>query len=119
MECLVEAVEVSICPPQIPHRLTRARTRAAALGSRGLTARVWHSLVRTSLRGHVIGLNGSSAIHLCSLERDYKRTKCNYIITGYNLILSFYHRMQEKFTRIFNLRKWTCSMHGYTQHVTV
>jgi hypothetical protein len=27
-----------LCPPQIPHDLTRARTRAAAVGSQGLTA---------------------------------------------------------------------------------
>jgi hypothetical protein len=27
-----------LCPPQIPHHLTRARTRAAAVGSRRLTA---------------------------------------------------------------------------------
>jgi hypothetical protein len=26
-----------LCPPQIPHDLTRARTRAAAVGSRRLT----------------------------------------------------------------------------------
>jgi hypothetical protein len=29
---------VSFCPPQIPHQLTRDRTRAAAVGSRRLTA---------------------------------------------------------------------------------
>jgi hypothetical protein len=29
---------VLLCPPQIPHDLTRARTRAAGVGSRGLTA---------------------------------------------------------------------------------
>jgi hypothetical protein len=29
---------VPLCPPQIPHDLTRARTRAAAVGSRRLTA---------------------------------------------------------------------------------
>jgi hypothetical protein len=29
---------VRICPPQIPHYLTRARTRAAAVGSQRLTA---------------------------------------------------------------------------------
>jgi hypothetical protein len=29
---------VSLCPPQMPHDLTWARTRAAALGSRRLTA---------------------------------------------------------------------------------
>jgi hypothetical protein len=27
-----------LCPPQIPHDLTRARTRSAAVGSRRLTA---------------------------------------------------------------------------------
>jgi hypothetical protein len=27
-------VPVSVCPPQIPHDLTRARTRASAVGSR-------------------------------------------------------------------------------------
>jgi hypothetical protein len=27
-----------LCPPQIPHGLTRARTRAAAVGSQQLTA---------------------------------------------------------------------------------
>jgi hypothetical protein len=29
---------VSLCPPQIPHDMTQARTRAAAVGSRRLTA---------------------------------------------------------------------------------
>jgi hypothetical protein len=29
---------VLLCPPQIPHDLTWARTRAAAVGSRRLTA---------------------------------------------------------------------------------
>jgi hypothetical protein len=29
---------VPLCPPQIPHDLTRARTRAAAVGSQRLTA---------------------------------------------------------------------------------
>jgi hypothetical protein len=29
---------VALCAPQIPHDLTRARTRAAAVGSRRLTA---------------------------------------------------------------------------------
>jgi hypothetical protein len=29
---------VPLCPPQIPHDLTRARTRVAAVGSRRLTA---------------------------------------------------------------------------------
>jgi hypothetical protein len=29
---------VSLCPPQIPHNLTRSRTRAAVVGSRRLTA---------------------------------------------------------------------------------
>jgi hypothetical protein len=29
---------VPLCPPQIPHHLTRARTRAAVEGSRRLTA---------------------------------------------------------------------------------
>jgi hypothetical protein len=33
---------VPLRPPQISHELTRARTRAAAVGSRRLTARVWH-----------------------------------------------------------------------------
>jgi hypothetical protein len=28
---------VPLCPPQIPHDLSRARTRAAAVGSRRLT----------------------------------------------------------------------------------
>jgi hypothetical protein len=32
-------VPVPLCPPQIPHDLTRARTRASAVGSRRLT--VW------------------------------------------------------------------------------
>jgi hypothetical protein len=31
-------VPVPLCPPQIPHDLTRARTRAAAVGSQLLTA---------------------------------------------------------------------------------
>jgi hypothetical protein len=31
-------VPVPICPPQIPHDQTRARTRAAAVGSQRLTA---------------------------------------------------------------------------------
>jgi hypothetical protein len=29
---------VLLCPPQIPHELTRARTRSAAVGSQRLTA---------------------------------------------------------------------------------
>jgi hypothetical protein len=29
---------VPLCPPQIPHELTRAPTRAAAMGSQRLTA---------------------------------------------------------------------------------
>jgi hypothetical protein len=33
-----EHVPVPLCPPQIPHDLTWARTRAAAVGSRRLTA---------------------------------------------------------------------------------
>jgi hypothetical protein len=41
-------VQLSLCPPQIPHGLTRARTRASAVAGRRLTA--WaiarHSLVR-------------------------------------------------------------------------
>jgi hypothetical protein len=31
--------QIQLCPPQIPHDLTWARTRAAAVGSRRLTAR--------------------------------------------------------------------------------
>jgi hypothetical protein len=31
-----------LCPPQIPHDLTRPRTRIAAVGSRQLTAELWH-----------------------------------------------------------------------------
>jgi hypothetical protein len=33
-----QAVPVSLCPPQIPHGLTQARNRPAAVGSRRLTA---------------------------------------------------------------------------------
>jgi hypothetical protein len=38
---------VSLCPPQIPHEQTRARTRAAAVGSQRLTA--W-AMARPSIR---------------------------------------------------------------------
>jgi hypothetical protein len=31
-------VPVPLCPPQIPHELTRDRTRASAVGGRRLTA---------------------------------------------------------------------------------
>jgi hypothetical protein len=34
-----KAAPVSLCPPQIPHNLTRAQTKAAAVGSRRVT--VW------------------------------------------------------------------------------
>jgi hypothetical protein len=34
---------VSFCAPQIPHNLTRARTRAAAVGNRRLTAWMRHA----------------------------------------------------------------------------
>jgi hypothetical protein len=34
----IKPVPVPLCPPQIPHDLTWARTRAAAVGSRRLTA---------------------------------------------------------------------------------
>jgi hypothetical protein len=35
---LSKQVPVPLCPPQIPHDLTRVRTRAAEVGSRRLTA---------------------------------------------------------------------------------
>jgi hypothetical protein len=38
---------MSLCPPQIPHDLTRSRTRAAAVGSQRLTA--W-AMARPSMR---------------------------------------------------------------------
>jgi hypothetical protein len=34
----VEPVAVPLCPPQIPHGLTRARTRVSAVKGRRLTA---------------------------------------------------------------------------------
>jgi hypothetical protein len=43
---------VPIYPPQIPHDLTRARTRAAAVGNRRLTA--W-AMARPSLYVNIIG----------------------------------------------------------------
>jgi hypothetical protein len=45
---------VTLCPPQIAHDLTRARTRATAVGSRRLTAR---AMARPLLQQH------SSQIH--------------------------------------------------------
>jgi hypothetical protein len=33
---------VPLCPPQIPHDLSRVRTRAARMGIRRLTASAWH-----------------------------------------------------------------------------
>jgi hypothetical protein len=33
-----ESASMLLCPPQMPHDLTRARTRAAAVGSKRLTA---------------------------------------------------------------------------------
>jgi hypothetical protein len=39
----IKPAPVPLCPPQIPHDLTRARTRVAAVGSRRLTAHeLWH-----------------------------------------------------------------------------
>jgi hypothetical protein len=35
---------VQLCPPQIPHELTRAQPRPAAVGSRRLTPELWHGL---------------------------------------------------------------------------
>jgi hypothetical protein len=37
-EVLGKPAPVPLCPPQIPHDQTRARTRAAAVGSQRLTA---------------------------------------------------------------------------------
>jgi hypothetical protein len=41
---------VSLCPPQIPHDLTRAPTRAAEVGSRRLTARPVATLLQATIQ---------------------------------------------------------------------
>jgi hypothetical protein len=40
-------VPVLLCPPRIPHALTRARTRASAVRRRRLIAWAWHGLLFT------------------------------------------------------------------------
>jgi hypothetical protein len=52
---------VPLCPPQIPHGLTRDRTRASALGSRRLTG-TWTYPPAASERGW------NSAVPLSSLN---------------------------------------------------
>jgi hypothetical protein len=44
-EVLEETAPMLLCPPQIPHDLTRSQTRAAAVGSQQLTA--WAIAPRT------------------------------------------------------------------------
>jgi hypothetical protein len=46
---------VPICPPQIPHVLSRARTRAAALGSRRVTACIYSILYLGLLSYLILG----------------------------------------------------------------
>jgi hypothetical protein len=56
---------VQLCPPQIPHDLTRARTRAAAVGSRQLTA--W------PLRGHLQPYRVVQRRYLHNVHKDTDR----------------------------------------------
>jgi hypothetical protein len=54
----------SLYPPQIPHDQTRARTRAAAVGSQGLTAR--------AMARPCIPEDRTLHIHLSELLNSYK-----------------------------------------------
>jgi hypothetical protein len=60
-----KSAPVPLCPPQIPHDLTWARTRAAALGSQWLTA-------RAMTRPYLIDTGGSlSGMRRPRLEADH------------------------------------------------
>jgi hypothetical protein len=44
----IKPASIQFCPPQIPHDLTRARTRATTVGSRRLTPEQWHGHCNTA-----------------------------------------------------------------------
>jgi hypothetical protein len=50
-------VPVPLCPPQIPRRLTRDRTRASAVGGRRLTAWAMARPTRTALLFYFMNIN--------------------------------------------------------------
>jgi hypothetical protein len=58
-----------LCPPQIQHHLTWARTRAAAVGSR----RLWHGLGREVKKNRYrsfFRIYLHSCVHECNLRRN-------------------------------------------------
>jgi hypothetical protein len=70
---------VSLCPPQIPHDLTRAPTRAAAVGSRRLTswamARPWiHSLMPNLNKIHPTIQAQARRMSIHTEIREYRQT---------------------------------------------
>jgi hypothetical protein len=62
-----------LCPPQIPHDQTRARTRAAAVGSRRLTA--WAMAQLGYVMGTGASLRGSETAVACSCQPPLYRAE--------------------------------------------
>jgi hypothetical protein len=69
--------EVPLCPPQIPHNLTWVRTRAAAVGSRRLTARpLGSTLYKGLISGALTAAKTDkifSGYQPCQLFQNYRR----------------------------------------------
>jgi hypothetical protein len=69
---------VPLCPPQIPYELIWDRTRTAAVGSRRLTAELWHGNASSYSRQpkdiskgpHVVTLNFLKIITSVNVVRD-------------------------------------------------
>jgi hypothetical protein len=103
----------SLCPPQIPHDLIRAGTRAAAVGSRRLTA--W-AMARPKI---VFSLNGNISEFPCNAEWRRGNTYCKCCFRS-RLVFSAWQEVEvlDKSNTAHDAIFWWRLVSGFTWRCT-